>query len=692
MLRGDPLSLGAQWDGEGINFALFSAAAERVELSLFRNGTEIERVDMPGHENQIWHGYLPKSKLAEPGLQYGYRVSGEWNPEQGLYFNSDNILLDPYARALSTPLRQAGDRERLPLGVVTAPLDDISDRIIRPATPWNSTIIYEMHVKGFSQQHPEIAKSMRGKFCALTAPPLLDHIKSLGITAVELLPVFAFGDEPHLAPHSLSNYWGYNSINFFSPDPRYLTNPTAIEEFRSMVRAYHDAGIEVILDVVYNHTAEGGADGAIISYRGIDNQSYYRTNPNCPVENHNESGCGNTLDFSHPKVVQLVMDSLRYWAEEMEVDGFRFDLASTLGRTTENTFSPTAPLFSAINQDPTLNKLKLIAEPWDLGINGYQTGNFPMGWSEWNDHYRDDIRRFWQGDDQNLGDLGQRLTGSADLFNHHGRTPQASINFITAHDGFTLNDLVSYEQKHNLDNKEDNRDGNNNNISWNRGVEGESSDLEIIERRNIDRRNLLTTLLFSQGVPMLLSGDEIDNTQWGNNNSYCQDNPISWLDWKSTTQDEIAPKNNPHNIYSFVRKLIEIRQSIPYFSHHCFHPTPNQSSTKKVISWFTPQNIKMESDDWQHSASRSLIMHCFMHCCSLDEHSDAPVESAILLLINGSLEQRTFTIPDISYGKSWRLQVDTALTDRGNSRVTELHHSTELELSAQSIVVLQQIA
>lgn len=694
IVPGDPSILGATWDGEGVNFALFSAGAEHVELSLFeklenQTMTEVARIALPEQENQIWHGYIPKAK---PGLHYGYRVSGEWNPHQGKYFNSHNLLIDPYAKALSAPLcfhenqldnnehpRAEDNSQVMPKGVVTMPFDT-EDKRGKPNTPWNNTILYELHVKGFSYLHPDVPEPFRGRFSALTTPPLLEYLKSLGITAVELLPIFSFTDEQHLARNNLNNYWGYNSINFFAPDPRYLTNPTAIEEFRSVVRQFHDAGIEVILDVVYNHTAEGGVDGPTLSYRGIDNLSYYRLNHDNLAEYNNDAGCGNTLDFSNPHVIRLVMDSLRYWSESMEVDGFRFDLAVTLARDSGGNFSPAAPLMTAIDQDPALNTLKLIAEPWDIGNNGYQLGNFPPGWSEWNDVYRDNIRGFWKGNPNHLGNLGKCLTASADCFDRDGRAPQASINQITAHDGFTLHDLVSYTEKHNLANKEDNNDGTNNNQSWNCGIEGESDDPDICSRRIIDKRNLLTTLLLSHGVPMLLAGDEFGRSQGGNNNAYCQDNVMSWLDWHLLEDEENL------KLQLFVKQLIKMRHSLQFLQRKHFFPTPNYSGGyRDRITWFAVNAEEMTTEGWEYYDARQLTIHC----CSHGE--DAHPVDAILILINGSADIAQFKLPDANYGDRWVLKVDTsqAAIPPDSEQLGVVLANSEIRLEAQSMLMLQ---
>ena len=679
ILPGDLFTIGAHWDGEGTHFSLFSAHAEAVELCLFNNGKE-HRYPLY-QENQIWHGYLPG---ISPGQQYGYRVHGVWDPQQGLFFNANNLLIVPYAKALSGSLqhhqshydcgeapRNSDNQQWIPKGVVTAtkPLS----KTPKLETPWHETLLYELHVKGFTQQHPDIPASRRGRFQGLASAPVIKHLKALGVTAVELLPVFAFADEQHLQQHNLTNYWGYNPFNFFAPDPRYLNQPTAIQEFRNMVRKLHDAGIEVILDVVFNHSGEGDALGPTLSLKGIDNLSYYRHPDGHPDQYINDAGCGNTLNLSHPRVIQLVTDSLRYWSQEMEVDGFRFDLATTLARNESNQYTQHSALLAAIQQDSILSRQKLIAEPWDLGTNGYQTGNFPSGWREWNDSFRDDLRAFWNGDNNGLGSLGQRLTASEDLFGDRGRTLQSSINFITAHDGFTLHDLVSYEQKHNLDNGEDNRDGTNHNLSCNHGVEGETDNGEINFYRNQHKRNLLTTLFFSQGVPMLLSGDEMGNSQQGNNNSYCQDTTMSWIDWSRLKQ----PENQ--SLLEYVCHLSKIRNQIPHFQlHHLFH----SSQYRKIhFNWLTQEGILMEPHHWNDPLSKTLIMLC----CT-----PAPDTGKVALIINGSHTQQQFKLPSPTQEKQWKTLIDSANPRHSNHSFDPPSSSNNILLRAESIALLQE--
>src|SRR5579885_124360 len=569
ILPGSPYPLGATWDGRGVNFALFSAHAVKVELCLFDrvDAHESERIVLPECSDHVWHGYLPD---AGPGLLYGYRVHGPYEPERGHRFNPHKLLLDPYARLIRGRLRWSDAHFGYRIG---SPREDLSfDRrdnargmpkcqVIDPAFTWgvdrppchawSESVIYEAHLRGFTMRHPELPENLRGTVAGFAGAPVIDYLKGLGITAIELLPVQAHVDDRYLIERGLTNYWGYNTIGFFAPEPGYLSSGR-LHEFKTMVARLHDAGIEVILDVVYNHTGEGNQLGPTLCFRGIDNASYYRLQPDAPRYYVDDTGTGNSLNLTHPRVMQMVMDSLRYWTGEMHVDGFRFDLASTLGRGPQG-FDPHCSLFSAMRQDPLLARVKLIAEPWDLGPGGYQLGHFGAGWSEWNDRYRDSVRRFWRGDAGALPELATRITGSADLFDHDGRHPRASINFLTAHDGFTLQDLVSYEHKHNAANGEDNRDGRDEAYSANYGIEGPTDDENILALRRRQRRNMLATLLLSQGTPMLLAGDEFGRTQRGNNNAYAQDNEISWVDWEAIDDDTRGD-------IGFVRRLLNLRR------------------------------------------------------------------------------------------------------------------------------------
>jgi isoamylase len=551
--EGNSTQQGATWDGLGVNFSLFSANATKVELCLFdQTGTqEIQRIELPEYTDEIWHGYLPD---AAPGTVYAYRVHGPYEPEKGHRFNPNKLVLDPYAKAhigqlkwgpelFGYTLGAQGDdltldkRDSAPLMpkcvVVDPAFTWARDR--RPTIPWDQTIIYELHVKGFTKRNSKVPENLRGSFAGLARKEIIDYIRSLGVTSVELLPIHSFVNDSLLLDKGLTNYWGYNTIGFFAADPRYLASG-AITEFKQMVAHFHDAGLEVILDVVYNHTAEGNERGPTLSFRGIDNASYYRLLPDKPRYYVNDTGTGNTMNLTHPRVLQMVTDSLRYWITEMHVDGFRFDLGTILGRDGAG-FDQGGGFLDSCRQDPLLSQVKLIAEPWDCGPGGYQVGSFPPGWAEWNDRYRDTVRSFWKGDEGKSAEMASRLAASADLFSKRGRKPWASVNFITAHDGFTLNDLISYNGKHNEANGENNRDGNSNNLSWNCGAEGPTEDHEITKLRERQKRNMLATLFFSQGTPMLLGGDEFGRTQKGNNNAYCQDNEISWVDWEGIKEE-----------------------------------------------------------------------------------------------------------------------------------------------------------
>ncbi|EMT6125401.1 glycogen debranching protein GlgX, partial [Klebsiella michiganensis] len=569
---GDGQQLGANFDGKGVNFALFSAHAERVELCLFDpcGKTEIARLELPEYTHEIWHGYVPG---LQPGALYGYRVYGPYDPENGHRFNPHKLLIDPYARELEGDIEWNDAHFGYELGHEEKDLSfDTRDsapftpkcKVVDPDAfdwqgenrldvPWPHAVIYETHVKGFTQRNPALPPELRGTFEGLGHQASVDYIKSLGITSVELLPVHWFPDDRHLLDRGLKNFWGYNTLGFFAPASRYY-GPAGIAGFRDMVRAFHDAGIEVILDVVYNHTAEGNELGPTLSFKGIDNFSYYRTMPDQHRYYINDTGTGNTVNTSHPRVLQMVMDSLRYWAQAMHVDGFRFDLGTILGREPEG-FDPRGGFFDAITQDPVLSKLKLIGEPWDIGPGGYQVGGFPPGWGEWNDKYRDTVREYWKGDNVS-NDFAARLLGSGDLYDLRGRRPWSSVNFITAHDGFTLNDLVSYNEKHNEANGEDNNDGHNDNRSCNYGEEGPTENQDIVAVRERQKRNFLTTLLFSHGTPMLLAGDEFGRSQQGNNNGYCQDSEISWVNWEALSDQD-------HALRHFTQRLIALRAEQP---------------------------------------------------------------------------------------------------------------------------------
>jgi glycogen operon protein len=669
---GQPNPRGATWDGRGVNFALFSENAERVELCLFdaRGRKELERIALPEYTDEIWHGYLPELR---PGQLYGYRVHGPYDPERGHRFNPHKLVLDPYARALSGKLRWSDahfgyrvghhaqdlsfDRRNNAAGMPKCRVVDTAftwggDRA--PQRRWPETVLYELHVRGFTMRHPDVPQPLRGTFAGLAAPAAIQHLRELGITAVELLPIQAFLDDRHLLERGLRNYWGYNTLGFFAPDPRYMAGDS-LAEFKTLVQHLHDAGIEVILDVVYNHTAEGNHLGPTLCFRGIDNASYYRLVPGANRYYVDFTGCGNALDLHHPRVLQLVMDSLRYWVDEMHVDGFRFDLATTLARETSD-FDAHCGFLDAVAQDPLLRQVKLIAEPWDLGERGYQLGGFPPGWAEWNDRYRDAVRRFWRGDPGLAGEVASRVTGSSDIFERRGRRPWASVNFVTAHDGFTLRDLVSYEHKHNEANGEDNRDGTNTNHSWNCGVEGPTELPEVERLRSRQMRNLLATLLLSQGVPMLLAGDEFGRTQHGNNNAYCQDNEISWLDWENLDDDA-------HALREFVSRLIRLRSDhLVFRRQRFFRGILEPSSGVKDIVWLTAEGRERRRSDWERRGD-----HCLGFVLSgeateyhVNEAGDPESDDTFLLVFNASHEPRDFRMPPAEFGQAWACVVDTS--------------------------------
>jgi len=664
---GSPYPLGATWDGHGVNFALFSAHAEKVELCLFdHHGREVERVPLPEYTDEVWHGYLPE---ARPGLLYGYRVHGPYDPMHGHRFNPHKLLIDPYAKAMAGSVIWSDTHFGFKLG---SPKQDMvmdkrdnarfqakcrvldtaftwgDDR--RPNVPWPETILYEMHVRGFTMRHPEVATQYRGTFLGLAQPQVIDHLVRLGITSVELLPVQAYLDERHLTEKGLRNYWGYNPIGYFACDPRYYgANP--LGDFKTMVQRLHEAKIEVILDVVYNHTAEGNQLGPTLSFKGIDNASYYRLVPGQERWYENYSGCGNTLKLSHPRVLQMVMDSLRYWVEEMHVDGFRFDLAASLARE-KSGFDGGSGFLDAVRQDPVLSKVKMIAEPWDIGGDGYRLGGFPPGWSEWNGQYRDTVRRYWKGDGGLIGNLASRLTGSSDMFGWGGRRPWASMNFVTCHDGFTMADLVSYDRKHNDSNGEHNRDGSDDNHSWNCGHEGPTEDRRIHALRRQQMRNMLATLFLSQGVPMLLAGDEFARSQGGNNNAYCQDNDVGWIDWNNIDKGTLE----------FVRALIKLRRDHPVFRRPRFFDGRRMpGSALKDITWVTPEGREMSQADWTLPYARSLGCIVSGESVVTDAASGAEeADDTFMVLFNAYTEIIFYTLPPAALGKRWDVVIDTA--------------------------------
>jgi len=672
---GDPVPLGATWDGLGVHFALFSEHATGVELCLFAAAASIGeaggcgRVRLTRAEDSVWHVYVPG---ARPGQLYGYRVEGPNEPEEGHRFDSDRMVVDPYARAMA----HANNVEDAPHGVVIDPSFEWGDDR-PPRTPWHETVIYEAHVKGLTARHPEVSPHLRGTFGAVAAAPVINHFRQLGVTAVELMPIHQHWPEPHLIARGQPNYWGYSTLGFFAPDIRYASSQApgvVVREFKMMVRALHAAGIEVILDVVYNHTAEGDHEGPTLSLRGIDNQVYYRLASSDPSRYVDFTGCGNTVNAPHRRVLQLILESLRYWVLEMHVDGFRFDLATTLAREPID-FTRSAAFFDAIHQDPVVSAVKLIAEPWDLGPGGYQVGEFPPPWSEWNGRYRDSVRRFWRGDDGTVSEMATRLAGSADLFAHHGRQPQASINFCTAHDGFTLTDLVSYNEKHNEANGEHNLDGENHNNSWNCGVEGQTTDPAIHARRAQQKRNFIATLFLSQGVPMLSGGDEIGRTQLGNNNAYCQDNELSWHRWELDDEER--------GLFEFVCLASRIRREHPVLRRLSFLQGARIPGTdEKDIAWLAPSAHEMTTAEWSDPDVK-CVGACF--------GGDAP----LVYLMNAGSEDVAFTLPSAIPGLrdpstpaiAWTCVLDTADHAR-HGRVWAT--GTPYLLTCRSVAVFEQ--
>ncbi len=696
---GKPYPLGATWDGEGVNFALYSEHAEKVELCLFENSGKREtvRVTLPEQTDMVWHGYLPE---ARPRQLYGYRVYGPYAPEQGHRFNHHKLLLDPYGKQIEGSIKWSDSHFGYKVGhkqedlsfdrrdnAAGMPKNRVIDSAFTwgadspPRIPWHKTVIYELHVKGFTMCHPDVPVHLRGTYAGLATAPVIEYLTRLGVTSIELMPVHAFVDDRQLVERGLRNYWGYNSINFFAPEPRYMAMGT-VREFKTMVKTLHSAGLEVILDVVYNHTAEGNHLGPTLSLKGIDNSNYYRLVPDNLRYYKDYTGTGNTLNMRHPRVLQLIMDSLRYWVLEMHVDGFRFDLAATLAREL-HAVDRLGAFLDIIHQDPVLSQVKLIAEPWDVGEGGYQVGNFPVGWAEWNDRYRDTVRSFWKGDVGVAGDLAYRLTGSSDLYAHSGRRPYASVNFVTAHDGFTLQDLVSYNEKHNDANGEGNRDGNNNNRSWNCGVEGPTDDPDILALRAKQKRNLLATLLISQGVPMLYQGDALGRTQLGNNNAYCQDNSISWLNW------ELKPEDR--DLHAFVQRIINLRKRHPIFRRRrFFQGRPIKGASVKDILWLTPAGQEISEEDWRDPSVRCLGM--FLSGQGLDETEERgrPVsDENFLVLMNADHSDLEFALPAFEVGTSWTAWIDTS-HDSGLRPAGTYEAGSSYPLQARSLVVLME--
>ena len=696
--EGLPHPRGATWDGKGVNFSLFSANATKVELCLFdsKGEKELDRIELPEYTDEIWHGYLTG---LGPGTVYGYRVHGPYEPEQGHRFNPNKLLLDPYAREFIGELRwdpacfgytigAEGDDltfdERdsapfVPKSVVVDPNFDWKQSD-KPLVPWDRTIVYETHVRGYTKLHPAVPEPLRGTFAGLAIPEVVQYIKSLGVTTVELLPIHMFLNDSHLLDKGLTNYWGYNSIAFFAADPRYFADPLrGVQEFKEMVARFHDAGLEVILDVVYNHTAEGNERGATLCYKGIDNASYYRLIPEQKRYYINDTGTGNTLNLSHPRVIQMVTDSLRYWVQEMHVDGFRFDLGTILAREAKG-FTSQSGFLKACSQDPVLNTVKLIAEPWDCGPGGYQVGEFPPGWAEWNDKYRDTVRDFWRGEAAAAA-IAPRLYGSADIFNRFGRRPYASVNFVTAHDGFTLNDLVSYNDRHNEANGEDNRDGTSDNRSWNCGAEGPTDDEGINELRFRQMRNFLATLLLSQGTPMLVAGDEFARTQHGNNNAYCQDNEISWLDWS------LAQKNQ--HLVHFVQQLTELRAKYPILRRNRFLSAEmNEGIELKEITWLNAAGVEMQDEHWsdERTLCFGMLIDGRAQTSGIRQRGH---DATILIVFNAYHDVVNFVLPGEESDARWLLLIDTNIPENLASRKVNFMTGDTYEVTGRSMLVFR---
>jgi isoamylase len=698
---GEPYPLGATWDGEGVNFALYSENAVGVELCLFdKEGQNEERIKLKEQSHDVWHSYLPEVR---PGQLYGYRVYGPYDPQNGHRFNSNKLLIDPYAKAISGPIQwndalfgyELGSEDAdlsynetdsapyIPKAVVIDPHFDW-ENIKAPKIPYHKTIIYEAHVKGLTQLHPDVPESIRGTYAGIAHPVIIQHLRELGITAIELMPVHHYVIDRLLKEKDLTNYWGYNTLGFFAPDVRYSgsgTHGEQVIEFKNMVKELHKAGIEVILDVVYNHTGEGNHLGPTLSLRGIDNASYYRLTEDKRFY-MDYTGTGNTLNAMMPPVLRLIMDSLRYWILEMHVDGFRFDLAATLARELHEV-DRLGSFFDIIHQDPVISQVKLIAEPWDIGEGGYQVGNFPPGWAEWNGKYRDCIRDYWRGADSMLAEFALRFTGSPDLYYQNNRRPFASINFVTAHDGFTLNDLVSYNEKHNWANGEDNNDGEQHNRSWNHGVEGPTDDPVINALRNKQKRNFLTTLFLSQGVPMLIAGDELSRTQNGNNNAYCQDNEISWINWDKAD----------HELLSFTKKLVHFYTNHAVFTRRrWFVGRPIKGLGLEDIAWFSPDGTEMTEENWRHDYAKSLgIYKNGRGIRSAGPKGELYIDDNFYIIFNGHYEDLEFQIPVERYGTGWMKAINTAegfVSDENS--LNTISDSGSLIVEGRSVLVLKQ--
>ncbi len=685
--------LGATWDGWGTNFALFSEAAERVELCLFDEaGSSQTRVDLTEVDGFVWHGYLPS---ISPGQRYGYRVHGRYDPRNGERCAPSKLLLDPYGKAVEGDVTwdealfdyQWADPRKpntvdssafMPKNVVINPFFDWgNDR--PPRIPYHETVIYEAHVRGLTLRHPEIPLHQRGTYAGLAHPAIIEHLRRIGVTAIELMPVHQFVPEQAMAQRGLTNYWGYNTIGFLAPHNRYSSagqSGEQVSEFKSMVKAMHAAGIEVILDVVYNHTAEGDHRGPTLSFRGIDNAAYYRLDDRERWRYIDYTGCGNSLNVRHPHSLQLIMDSLRYWILEMHVDGFRFDLASALARELHDV-DRLSTFFDLVQQDPVVSQVKLIAEPWDVGVGGYQVGNFPPLWTEWNGKYRDTVRDFWRGRPSTLPEFASRLTGSSDLYETSGRRPVASINFVTCHDGFTLADLVSYDSKHNEANGEENRDGTDDNRSWNCGVEGPAEDPRVVELRGRQQRNFLVTLFCSQGVPMMCAGDEIGRTQGGNNNAYCQDNEVSWVDWSRAAAE--------NDLLAFTERLARLRREHPVFRRRRFFRAGD-------IHWMTPAGLEMTGPDWQAGYAKSVaVLLDGSEISEPDPRGDPVTDNKFLLLCNAGADPITFTLPEPKLGGEWEVVIDTSYP-QGTGPAGDAAPRSKVEVTGRAVVVLMSEA
>jgi len=701
---GQPYPLGATYDGTGTNFSVYSFVAEAVELCLFDDDGDETRVELPEQTAHCFHGYVPN---VGPGQRYGFRVQGPWAPNEGHRCNPRKLLLDPYARAIEGEVTwnpavypyKVGDPEEdltrsdddsapyTPRSVVTNPYFDWSDDRL-PRVSWHDTLIYEAHVKGITARHPDIAPEQRGTYAGLWQPPVIEHLKRLGVTAVEVMPVHQFIHDERLARIGLRNYWGYNSIGYFAPHNGYSSagqRGEQVQEFKQMVKMLHAAGIEVILDVVYNHTAEGNHLGPVLAFKGFDNESYYRLSPEEPRYYVDYTGTGNSLNMRNPYVLQLIMDSLRYWVTEMHVDGFRFDLAATLARELHDVDRLSA-FFDLIQQDPVVRQVKLIAEPWDVGEGGYQVGNFPPLWSEWNGKFRDTVRDFWRGERGTLGELGYRLTGSADLYETSGRRPYNSVNFVTAHDGFTLRDLVSYNEKHNEANGEDGRDGSDDNRSWNCGVEGPTDDAEVNECRAAQQRNFLATLFLSQGVPMLLGGDEMGRSQKGNNNGYCQDSELSWFDWSLVEKNE--------DLVALVSWLAQLRREHPVFRHARWFTGPEAADPSSAdIAWFSADGTQMDDHDWHSDAGVLGVLlngEGIQARGPMGEHIE---DDSFFMLFNGDPDPASFAVPDAAWGERWIRMLDTAnaLPDEDGDSAPAFDAGAVLPMSGRSVVLLRRV-